>query len=92
MVLLTLAVVVVNGDGERVFYLLFLVIGFVVNRALATASSRDRMRNEAGDDLIQSNSRSHRADSPHREAELGSLVRLSATRSKSRPSAFVQSM
>ena len=40
MVFLTLAVTVGDADGERVLYLLFLVIGFMANRVLTTASSR----------------------------------------------------
>ena len=39
MALLTLAVIVGGDDGERVLYLLFLVIGFAVNRLLAAVTA-----------------------------------------------------
>jgi len=39
MALLTLAVIIGGDDGERVLYLLFLVVGFAVNRLLGAVSA-----------------------------------------------------
>lgn len=39
MTILTLAVIVGGDDGERVLYLLFLVVGFVVNRLVAAVTA-----------------------------------------------------